>query len=108
MCTRWPLHFLPLFATRNQTRVLKAPLNFFHSHIAVLRSYYLIIVLSLEFQPLTQTPTGKGDQKSRSHKDFNSLPVAYFSIQIRTHLERWVESGFIQILRDRKRVEILV
>ena len=33
-----------------------------------------------------------------SHEDFNSFPVAYFSIQIRIHLERLVESGFIQIL----------
>ena len=46
--------------------------------------------------------------KRRSHEDFNSLSVAYFSIQILIqilipmHLERWVESGFIQILHDRK------
>ena len=38
----------------------------------------------------------------RSHEDFNSLLVAYFSIQIQIHLSRWVESGFIQILCDRK------
>ena len=31
-----------------------------------------------------------------SQEDFNSLPVAHFSIQIRIHLSRWVESGFIQ------------
>ena len=40
--------------------------------------------------------------KPCSHEDFNSLPVAYFSIQIRIHLSRWVESGFLQILCDRK------
>ena len=32
--------------------------------------------------------------KPRSHEDFNSLPVAYFSIQIL--VKRWVEFGFIQ------------
>ena len=36
-----------------------------------------------------------------SHEDFNSLLVAYLSIQIRLHLS-WVESGFIQILCDQK------
>ena len=35
--------------------------------------------------------------KPRSHEDFNSLLVAYFSIQIQIHLSRLVESRFIQI-----------
>ena len=40
--------------------------------------------------------------KPRSRQDFNSLPVAYFSIYIRIHLSRWVESRFIQILCNLK------
>ena len=39
------------------------------------------------------------NHKPHSHDYFNSLPVAYFSIQILIHLSRWVESGFIQTLR---------
>ena len=44
-----------------------------------------------------QPHTGQGEHhKPHSQEDFNILLAAYFSIQIRIHLLRWVQSRFIQ------------
>ena len=74
--------------------------NLYRPIVGILEKAYCKLIRRQESQNIacgSQPHTEQGEyHKPHSQEDFNSLLVAYFSIQIQIHLLRWVESGFIQ------------
>ena len=74
--------------------------NLYRPIVGILEKAYSKLIRRQESQNIacgSQPHTEQGEHhKPHSQEDFNTLLVAYFSIQIQIHLLRWVESGFIQ------------